>query len=549
MWISLTNRRAKLTRATAEEKAWLREYLTFPDPGAVWRGKSREEAVSRLFEEVSETFPGGFITAVQRAAKEAGIRVEVIDGRVRPAERDLSADLSWLRDYQRAALEACVLRGRGIVHHTVAAGKSEIMVALTRALPCPWLLLAPNLQLVNNVADRFEARNREHGVDLGEAGRIGEGRWVEGERLTCATYQSIQRHLREPRCRALLERCGGLMCDESHGTPAATFMEATEASGAYFRLGFSATPLARGDMRSALAVAALGPIIHRYTAQQAVAAGVTSAARIRFVLVRHPLPDGYTFDEVYRELVSESAVRNAVLAAEARRAEKPALLFVKHVGHGRALLKAVRSQTARGFEADDVLASLVGAALGAGMRAVVVGLDKDLSQLVTSDSDDCVLWDGDLDRGAVVLDGLGVEAKFGRGCFPERVADYLAVAGDSSDGIRGVVGAGPVAALKLINAFPSLEEALQALGDSDFTHPFWRSEPKLWAKFIHQQREARLCRELVTLRRDAPLALSLAELRERTAAAVRTALEERAAREEDEARALGALGEDEDPDE
>lgn len=338
MWVALTNRVARVTRATPEERAWLRGYLSFPDPRAHFQGREGDDAYEKLFNEADESFPAGFTSPVVAAARDADVKVELIDNRVVPAPRDADADLAWLRPYQLVAVDRCDKRVRGILHHATGAGKSEVAVALTRALPAPWLFLAPNLTLVNNTADRFLKRNREHGVDLGEPGRIGEGDWTEGDRLTCATYQSIYQAIGTEKWRRLMARVKGLICDESHSVPAVTFRRATELCDAYWRIGLSATPLARGDMKSAWAVAMLGPVIHRVTAAELVASGDISDARVRMVTVQHPMPDGFRYDEVYQELIVDSAVRNAVIVQLAQKAEKPAFLFVRKIEHGRVLM-------------------------------------------------------------------------------------------------------------------------------------------------------------------------------------------------------------------
>ena len=118
-----------------------------------------------------------------------------------------------------------------------------------------------------------------------------------------------------------------------------TFMQAARACNAYYRIGFSATPLQRGDMKSAYAIAALGPIVHRVTPAELVSSGDISKARVRFHTIHHPFPDGFTYAEVYDELVVRSRSRNALLVSLAKKAEKPALLFVKKIEHGRALKK------------------------------------------------------------------------------------------------------------------------------------------------------------------------------------------------------------------
>lgn len=424
MLIAISNRVARVQRASSQERSWLRDYLSFPDPAAHWKGKTEEEAVHRLFEEVTDTFPAGFLPSVTKAAADEGYKIELVDQRVVPTQRDPDADLRWLRPYQAAAVERVDERVRGILHLPTGSGKTEVMIALTRAFPCPWLLLAPNLSLVNNAADRFLLRNREHGVDLGEPGRIGEGRWTEGERLTCATYQSVHRALDTDRGRALLDRVGGLVADESHSVPAVTFLQATRACNAYWRVGLSGTPLARGDMKSALAVAALGPIIHRVTPDELVAAGAISRARVRFTTVRHPMPDGYTFDEVYKELVVNSRARNTVLTSLAKRAQKPAFLFVKHIEHGRNLAKLLH---AVGVRAEFVWGTHSAKQIKTHLEALIRG---DVEVLVTS----AVLKQGiDVPGLRTIINGSGgksiidVLQKLGRGSRIERDAAGVVV--------------------------------------------------------------------------------------------------------------------------
>lgn len=187
--------------------------------------------------------------------------------------------------------------------------------------------------------------------------------------------------------------------------------------------------------------------------------------------------------------------------------------------------------TRRGYEADDLVASFAQAGLDDGLRVVVVCHDKDMLQLVTTDSDRCVAWDSKYK----VTDALGVEAKFGRGVFPNRVAEFLAIVGDATDGFKGVVGAGEVAAQKVINAFPTLEDALVAAEAGDLAHPFWKAEPKLWAKVVHQQEAARLCLKLATLVRNLPLGTTLDQVALETSGAVQAALADTADEAEEEA--------------
>jgi DNA polymerase-1 len=106
-----------------------------------------------------------------------------------------------------------------------------------------------------------------------------------------------------------------------------------------------------------------------------------------------------------------------------------------------------------GVEADDVIASCAEQARRGGFAVVVVASDKDLLQLV-----------GD---GVTVLhpvknvrlDPAGVAQSFG--VPPERVADVLALMGDSIDNVPGVPGVGSKTALAAVQAYGDLESILR----------------------------------------------------------------------------------------
>src|SRR2546422_7574311 len=90
---------------------------------------------------------------------------------------------------------------------------------------------------------------------------------------------------------------------------------------------------------------------------------------------------------------------------------------------------------------------------------------------------------------------------------PERVVDYLALVGDSSDNVPGVKGVGEKTALELLKTFGDLDGIL-AHAD--------RIAGKRAREAVQQYADlARLSRELVTIRRDVPLPLDLDGLRVR----------------------------------
>ena len=141
-----------------------------------------------------------------------------------------------------------------------------------------------------------------------------------------------------------------------------------------------------------------------------------------------------------------------------------------------------------GFEADDVIATLVTEA-GDDCEVVIVSTDKDLMQLVT---ERVVLLDTMKDKRVGPAD---VEARFGVG--PDKLLDVRALVGDPSDNIPGVKGIGEKGAAKLILEWETLEALLENAESV--------KAKKAREGLQTQAAEARLSKELATLRTDVPL--------------------------------------------
>ncbi|MCK5879342.1 MAG: DNA polymerase I, partial [Holophagae bacterium] len=103
-----------------------------------------------------------------------------------------------------------------------------------------------------------------------------------------------------------------------------------------------------------------------------------------------------------------------------------------------------------GLEADDLIATLAHEGRKAGFEVYIVSSDKDLFQLVGNG-----VYMLDPRKDYVVMDEKVVAETFG--APPEKVAEVLALMGDSSDNVPGAKGIGPKTAIQLIQAFGSIE--------------------------------------------------------------------------------------------
>lgn len=101
------------------------------------------------------------------------------------------------------------------------------------------------------------------------------------------------------------------------------------------------------------------------------------------------------------------------------------------------------------YEADDLIGTLVSEGRRKGMASTIVSRDKDLAQLVTKDD---VFWDF-AGKGKILYNQIPEVF----GVWPEQIADFLALAGDSVDNIPGVPGVGKKTAAALLQHFGSLD--------------------------------------------------------------------------------------------
>jgi DNA polymerase I len=151
-----------------------------------------------------------------------------------------------------------------------------------------------------------------------------------------------------------------------------------------------------------------------------------------------------------------------------------------------------------GVEADDVIGTLAQQATAAGMTTLVSTSDKDMAQLV----DEHVTLVNTMT--GTVLDRPGVVTKFG--VPPERIADWLALVGDSSDNIPGVPKCGPKTATKWLVEFGDLDNLKASAGDVG---------GKIGESLRASLGQLELSRELATIRCDVGLEVGPADLERR----------------------------------
>jgi DNA polymerase-1 len=155
-----------------------------------------------------------------------------------------------------------------------------------------------------------------------------------------------------------------------------------------------------------------------------------------------------------------------------------------------------------GFEADDVLGTVVERARELPVDVVLVTSDKDMLQLVSPR----VRVFSTTGRGGdrVVFDEAAVKAKWG--VEPAQIPDILALMGDSIDNIPGVPGVGEKTAAKLIGQFGGVERLYENLS---------LVPGKLRETLAAHRKQALLSRELATVSTRVPITVDLEAFRRR----------------------------------
>ena len=213
---------------------------------------------------------------------------------------------------------------------------------------------------------------------------------------------------------------------------------------------------------------------------------------------------GVAFDTSLR---SETSFRNRIYPAYKANRESPpqdlarqfALCreFCRHLG----LAEFAHDE----YEADDIIGTLSTRARAAGLQSVLVTRDKDLSQLVR---DGDVFWDYSANARYHYHD---IGPRFG--VVPERIADFLALTGDSVDNIPGVPGIGKKTACELFQVFATLDELYD--GIDRVAQLKIRGAAGIAAKLRAHKDAAYFARRLTGIVCDIPLPTSLDDLKPR----------------------------------
>ena len=163
----------------------------------------------------------------------------------------------------------------------------------------------------------------------------------------------------------------------------------------------------------------------------------------------------------------------------------------RRVTHAFGILECAHPR----YEADDLIGTLVSEGRAAGTPSTIVSRDKDLAQLVSKQD---VFWDF-AGKGKIIYE----EIPRYFGVWPEQIADFLALTGDSVDNIKGVPGVGRKTAIALLEYFGSLDNVYANLESVHEVNV--RGAKTLSTKLEMYREDAMLARQLTSIACNAPV--------------------------------------------
>lgn len=154
-----------------------------------------------------------------------------------------------------------------------------------------------------------------------------------------------------------------------------------------------------------------------------------------------------------------------------------------------------------GYEADDILGTIAKKAESEGIEVTLVSGDRDLLQLA---SETVKVSIPKTKRGGTEVEEYHTQDVIDKyGVTPVQIIDLKGFMGDTADNIPGVPGVGEKTAVKILSAFPSVEEAYEHIDEVT---------PKRAQKLLSENKElAFLSKKLATIKTDCDISYSFGD--------------------------------------
>jgi superfamily II DNA or RNA helicase len=309
-------------------------------------------------------FQTGLLPMVENILQKSNVQYELKDERenvIFGPEIKLNPNYFKPRDYQIAAVNACLDKKCGMIKVSTGGGKSLILSMLIAKMNVKTVIYVISLDLLYQTKKMIE----EALVGI-EVGIVGDGKCVI-KKITIATPYTVALafdktydplddedaitnekldQLSKIKIQKMVEGAKLFVIDEVQALAASSFqLIAKNSKSARYRIGASGTPY-RDDGASLALTASTGEQLIDIDATQLIECGVLVPPKIYFFSVpelntidKHIK---FTYQKVYEEYIVENEIRNNMIieaAVKLHKAGRKILILAKRVKHGHKLLE------------------------------------------------------------------------------------------------------------------------------------------------------------------------------------------------------------------
>jgi superfamily II DNA or RNA helicase len=330
----------------------------------IQRGKFGWDGKIRLLNK--GTFPVGLLSEMVRILKEENVPFEIEDYRSlikNPKSLSISKDSGFVpRDYQKAAVNAAISSGSGIIKAATGAGKTSIISMISGYYNANTVIYVIGVELLYQMKSTLNWLYPEL-----EVGVVGDGK-CDVKKITIATIWSAAaaynkkieildsdltkdtkkvKDSDKSKIRKMVEAANVFILDECQFAAAKTvqFLH-RESKSAGHRFLFSASPW-RDTGDDILIEAVGGKRIFDLNASKIIRKGFLVKPKIYFVDVPAIRNVGKTYHEVYSNYIVNNDERNDLIIKSAKKLiekGKRVLILVVRVNHGEILLEKIQNE-------------------------------------------------------------------------------------------------------------------------------------------------------------------------------------------------------------
>lgn len=221
-----------------------------------------------------KTFPTGLLSRVQKVINETGLKIEIIDKRVKP---QLNQRFEWynkpfdLRYYQREMVDIAGKNERGVFVSSVGSGKSLIAEYIVMQKSVVTLMIVPSVGLLEQLGTDFLNGFGPLKVDILDAEKVRSKTNLKPIRLI--TIDSLRSLIKTNDISKLVHDVEMIMVDEIHHAASSSYVDLMpHIDHVYYRYGFSGT-FTRNDSKLLDLWGVLSNVLYSYSPKQAIEDG------------------------------------------------------------------------------------------------------------------------------------------------------------------------------------------------------------------------------------------------------------------------------------